>query len=332
MIISKTPFRISFFGGGTDYPKWYQNNGGQVISATINKYCFITARYLPPFFSYKHRIRYYINEETQTINDIKHPSVKEVMKFLGINNGIEIVHNADLPARSGLGSSSSFTVGLLNALNALDNKSVSKKELALNAIHIEQNLIKEFVGSQDQTAAAYGGINKISFTKNRIDVDPVIIPKERINLLEQNLFLVFTGFSRTASEIAKKQIKITNKKTKELNLMKDICDQGYKYLVDPKESLDAFGKLLHEQWEIKRSITNIISTTDIDSIYLSGMDSGAIGGKLLGAGGGGFMLFYVPEERQNKFKENMKNKLIVPFIFDYKGSEIIYNDKELINK
>jgi len=325
MIISRTPFRISFFGGGTDYPVWYNENDGAVINATINKYCFITARYLPPFFKYKHRIRYYLSEETSTLDEIKHPSVRECAKYLKIDKGIEIVHNADLPAQSGLGSSSTFTVGLLNALHTMQNYMPTKRELALEAIHVEQDLIGESVGSQDQTAAAFGGLNKISFngTKN-IDVEPIIISNERLTELQDNLMLFFTGFARTASEVAKKQIEVIPQKEKELNTMMELCDEGLKRLTDPKQSLDEFGKLLNDQWKTKRSLTNKISNKDIDSIYAAGMEAGALGGKLLGAGGGGFMLFYVPKEKQKDVKDALKSKLHVPFRFEFTGSKIIY--------
>jgi len=325
MLISRTPFRISFFGGGTDYPIWYEEHGGCVINATINKYCFITARYLPPFFKYKHRIRYYEHEETQTLDEIKHPSVRECAKYLKINKGIEIVHNADLPAQSGLGSSSTFTVGMLNALHTLQNYMPTKRELALDAIHIEQNIIGESVGSQDQTAAAFGGINKITFngTKN-IDVESIIISNERRMELQDNLMLIFTGFARSASKIAKIQIEVTHQKGKELTMMKEICDEGLKRLTDSKQSLDKFGELLNDQWEIKRNLTDKITNKEIDSIYKAGMDAGALGGKLLGAGGGGFMLFYVPKYKQENVKLVLKKKLVVPIRFEYTGSKIIY--------
>ena len=325
MIISRTPFRISFFGGGTDYPVWYKKHGGRVISATINKYCFITTRYLPPFFNYNHRIRYYNHEETKTLNEIKHPSVRECAKYLKVDKGIEIVHNADLPAQSGLGSSSTFTVGLLNALHALQNYMPTKRELALEAIHVEQNLIRESVGSQDQTAAAFGGLNKISFngTKN-IDVEPIIISNGRLKNLQENLMLFFTGFSRNASEIAKKQIEITPKKEMELNQMGDISKEGLSLLIDKNKSLDEFGALLNEQWQIKRGLTSEISNDEIDEIYLKGINSGALGGKLLGAGGGGFILFYVPQKHQQAVKEALESKLFVPFRFESTGSKIIY--------
>ena len=252
MIISRTPFRISFFGGGTDYPVWFEKYGGRVINATINKYCFVTARYLPPFFNYKNRIRYYQNEETQNIDEIRHPSVRECAKYLKIKKGLEIIHNADLPAQSGLGSSSTFTVGLLNALYALKNYMPTKRELALEAIHVEQNIIGENVGSQDQTAAAFGGLNKISFNASKdIDVEPIIISNERVSELQNNLMLFFTGFARSASKIAKKQIEVTPFKESELNAMLDICDEGLSRLTDSKQSLDKFGELLNDQWEIK---------------------------------------------------------------------------------
>jgi len=325
VIISRTPFRISFFGGGTDYPVWYEKHGGRVISATINKYCFITVRYLPPFFKYNHRIRYYKHEETMTIDEIKHPSVRECAKFLKIDKGIEIVHNADLPAQSGLGSSSTFTVGLLNALHALQNYMPTKRELALDAIHIEQELIGESVGSQDQTAAAFGGLNKISFNqKDIIDVDSIIMSQERRDELQNNLMLFFTGFARTACEVAEAQIEITPKKEQELNEMMEICREGLKRLTDPKQTLDKFGKLLNDQWKLKRSITDKISNKDIDEIYEAGIEAGALGGKLLGAGGGGFMLFYVPTQYQQKVKTALKEKLFVPFRFENTGSKIIY--------
>ena len=325
MIISRTPFRISFFGGGTDYPIWYEKHGGIVINATINKYCFITARYLPPFFKYKHKIRYYQHEETNNLNEIKHPSVRECAKYLKIDRGIEIVHSADLPAQSGLGSSSTFTVGILNTLHALQNYMPTKRELALEAIHIEQNLIGENVGSQDQTAAAFGGLNKISFNdSSNIDVEPIIISNERIFELQKNLMLFFTGFARTASEIAKKQIEITPSKKYELNTMKQICNESLRILTNNKKSLTQFGELLNEQWKIKRSLTSKISNKDIDLIYSAGIKAGALGGKLLGAGGCGFMLFYVPLEKQKAVKEALKSKLFVPFRFEYTGSKIIY--------
>lgn len=329
MIICRTPFRISFFGGGTDYPLWYREHGGAVISATINKYSYITARWLPPFFDYKHRIRYFLKEETQTIEEIQHPSVRECARYLKVEDGLEIVHNADLPARSGLGSSSTFTVGMLHTLHTLQNYMPTKRELALQAIHVEQELIGEAVGSQDQTAAAFGGLNQIRFNGVReIDVDPIIISQERLHQLQENLLLVFTGFARTAAEVAKTQIAVTPQKAKELLTMKGLCDQALGYLTNHKTSLDNFGKLLNEQWQIKRSLTDHISNPKIDEIYQVGIKNGALGGKLLGAGGGGFMLFYAPKENQAAIQAALDKKMFVPFRFEFTGSKIIYFSHE----
>ena len=325
MIISRTPFRISFLGGGTDYPNWYKEHGGCVISTTINKYSFVTVRYLPPFFDYKYRIRYFAHEETQTLNEIKHPSVRECAKYLQIKKGFEIVHNADLPAQSGLGSSSTFTVGLLNALYSLKNCMPTKKELALDAIHVEQNLIGEYVGSQDQTAAAFGGLNKISFNSmNDIEVDPIILPSERRYALQENLMLFFTGFSRNASDLAKVQIEATCNNENKLNTIVEICNEGLSVLIDTKQPIDNFGKLLGEQWKVKRELTDKISNNEIDSIYEAGLSAGALGGKLLGAGGGGFILFYVKKNKQNKVRSALKRLLYIPFSFEFTGSKIIY--------
>jgi len=329
MIISRTPFRISFFGGGTDYPVWYKKNGGSVLSTTINKYCYITARRLPPFFKYKYRIRYYEREEVNSIEEIKHSSVRESMKFLKIKDGVEIVHHADLPAQSGLGSSSTFTVGFLNALYALKGYMPTKKELANNAIHIEQDLIRESVGSQDQTAAAFGGINRIDFgSRENVIVQPLVLKSDRLEILQSHLMLFFTGFTRNASSIASSQIKITPKKSKELNTMLEILEEAYTILRSDSVSMDDFGNLLNEQWKIKRAITKKITNHKIDEIYNAGINAGALGGKLLGAGSGGFMLFYVKPEKQNSVKEKLKHLLMVPFRFDYTGSQIIYYSHE----
>lgn len=325
MIISRTPFRISFFGGGTDYTEWYKNNGGSVLSTTINKYCYITARKLPPFFKYKHRIRYYEREEVNTVEEIKHSSVRECMKYLKIKDGLEIVHHADLPAQSGLGSSSTFTVGLLHALYALKGYMPTTKELAKIAIHIEQNLIKESVGSQDQTAAAFGGFNRIDFGGHEnIIVKPLVLKNDRLEMLQDHLMLFFTGFTRNASSVASYQIKATPKKSKELNTMIEILEEAFTILRSDSISLDDFGILLNEQWKIKRTITKNITNNKIDEIYNAGIKAGALGGKLLGAGSGGFILFYVKPEKQNFVKEKLKHLLNVPFRFDYTGSQIIY--------
>jgi len=330
MIISKTPFRISFFGGGTDYPVWYRENQGAVLSTTIDKYCYITIRYLPPFFPYKHRIVYSKIEMVNDINEILHPAVRATLQFLNIDKGIEIHHDGDLPAKTGLGSSSSFTVGLLNSLYALKGVIPSKLQLAKEAIHIERDILKESVGAQDQVAAAFGGFNKINFNgKDEIKVEPITIGKERIKQLENHLMLFFTGFSRTASDIAKSQIENTPNKKRELSLMYQMVDEAIKIL-NEKGDIKDFGKLLHEAWLLKKSLTDKISTPEIDNIYEKALQAGALGGKLLGAGGGGFMVLFVPPENQPGVREKLKNLLEVKFHFENEGSKIIYYNPDNI--
>jgi D-glycero-alpha-D-manno-heptose-7-phosphate kinase len=330
MIITRTPFRISFFGGGSDYPVWYKEHGGAVISTTINKYCYLNVRRLPPFFPFKHRFRYYKTEEVNKVDEIQHSSIRECLKFVGFNDGTEIVHNADLPAQSGLGSSSTFTVGLLNALYGLKSYMPTKKELALNAIHVEQNLIQEAVGSQDQTAASFGGLNKITFSggKNEIEVQPIILSQERYSLLENNLMLFFTGYARNAFEIAVAQIKASPKNANKLNAMMGLVDEAFSILLDGNRHLNDFGQLLGKQWGIKRTITNKITTNEINDIYKTGIKAGALGGKLLGAGGGGFILFYAEPHVQPKIREKLSYLTYVPFKFDNTGSQVIYHTHE----
>ena len=329
MIICRTPTRISFFGGGTDYPAWYQDHGGMVLSTSINKYSYITVRYLPKFFDYKYRIRYYRTEETQTLEEVQHPSVRECTRHLGITEGIEVVHNADLPAGTGLGSSSTFTVGMLHALYALKNYMPTKRELAIEALHVEQQLIGEAVGSQDQVAAAWGGFNRIKFGGDHIfDVDPIIIPRDREIGLQDNLLLCFTGFARSAPSIARHQIKETAQRVRELEEMQSLTDEALRVLTDGNSSLDIFGELLGHQWNIKRSLTEHISNPDIDGLYKLGIQNGALGGKLLGAAGGGFMLFYAPKERHKAIVNALGTKLFVPFRFEDTGSKIVYYSHE----
>ena len=330
MIISKTPFRISFFGGGTDYPVWYRENQGAVLSTTIDKYCYITIRYLPPFFSYKHRIVYSKIEMVNDINEILHPAVRATLKFVNIDKGVEVHHDGDLPAKTGLGSSSSFTVGLLNSLYALKGVIPSKLQLAKEAIYIERDILKENVGAQDQVAAAFGGFNKINFNgKDEIKVEPITLNKERIKELDNHLLLYFTGFSRTASEIAKSQIENTPNKKRELSLMYQMVDEAIKILNENRDIKD-FGKLLHEAWSLKKSLTDKISTPEIDNIYEKALQAGALGGKLLGAGGGGFMVLFVPPENQPGVREKLKNLLEVKFHFENEGSKIIYYNPDNI--
>lgn len=324
MIISRTPFRISFFGGGTDYPVWYRENGGTVLSTTIDKYCYISCRYLPPFFEHKFRIVYSKNELVDEIDEIIHPAARETFRFMKVREGVEIHHDGDLPARAGIGSSSSFTVGLLHALYALKGKMVTKEQLAYEAIYIEQELIKENVGSQDQVAVAVGGFNKISFNKDgSVNINAIFLPKDKSQLLQNHLMLFFTGFSRTASEIANEQIKKTPDKKQELSVMHQMVNEAISILNSNNTNLDDFGKLLHESWKLKRGLTNKITTSQIDEIYDIALQAGALGGKLLGAGGGGFMIIFARPEAQPRIKEKLKNLLLVPFQFETTGSQII---------
>ena len=329
MLICRTPFRISLFGGGTDYPIWYKEHNGAVISTTINKYSYITLRKLPPFFDYKYRIRYYLKEEVANVDDIKHPSVRECLKYVGNTEGIEMVHNADLPARSGLGSSSTFTVGMIHSLNALNGKLISKEQLAKDAIYIEQEMIKEAVGSQDQTAAAFGGLNYIKFSKDMdISVEPILLSKTKYRSLEDNLLLCFTGFARTAADVAKVQIEETRNRKTELHAINEICEEGLKILSSSSNDEKAIGELLNEQWHIKKKMTNKISNPMIDDIYDTALRNGAIGGKLLGAGGGGFMVFFAQKEQHKQIVDSLNSKMFVPFSFESTGSSIIHYTQE----
>lgn len=324
MIITRTPFRISFFGGGTDYPEWYRENGGAVLSTTINKYCYINCRYLPPFFDMKYLIRYSAREETKTIDEIKHPSVKACLNYLNLEKGIELVHTSDIPARSGIGSSSSFTVGLLSSLYALKGQMKTKRQLARDAIHVEQNLIKENVGSQDQVAVSFGGLNKIEFGgETDFYVSPVTIDNGKIDTFQNHLMLFFTGFSRNASEIALEQLKKLPDKKYELTTMRQMVDQAITILNGNSNYINDFGKLLHEAWLLKRSLTHLITTETIDDIYEAARRSGALGGKLLGAGGGGFMLLFVPPANQQQVRDVLKKILYVPFRFENLGSQVV---------
>jgi D-glycero-alpha-D-manno-heptose-7-phosphate kinase len=324
MIISRTPHRISFFGGGTDYPSWYLENGGKVLGATIDKYSYITCRELPPFFKHKHKIAYSKVEMVTDIAEIQHPSIRETLKYLNIDQGLEIHHDGDIPARSGMGSSSAFTVGLLKILYAFEGKIISKDDLYKEAIHIEQNLIKENVGSQDQVWAACGGLNTIEFLQNgEIVVEPIIMKEDSLRNFEGKFMLFFTGIARFASEIAEEQIKNTSKNKSELTQMKDLVDEAYKIITSGNNELKDFGKLLNETWQLKRKLSSSISNSEIDDMYETAIKNGALGGKLLGAGGGGFILFYVEPENQRAVKNALKGYLHIPFRFDFNGSEII---------
>lgn len=323
MIISRTPYRISFFGGGTDYPGWYRENGGAVLATTIDKYCYISCRYLPPFFEHKSRIAYSQIETVNSTEEICHPSVREVIKYLDIQQGLEIHHDGDLPSRSGLGSSSSFTVGLLNALYALKGIMVGKAQLAQDAIYVEQERIKENVGSQDQVMAAMGGFKKVYFSEDGFQVEPITVDKKRLAALQEHLMLFFTGISRTASQIAAEQIRQIPNKKSELSKMLHMVDEGIKIL-NSNNDLNDFGKLLNESWMLKRSLSPKVSTLYVDYIYERALQAGATGGKILGAGGGGFILFFVKPEFQPELREALAGLLHVPFRFENSGSQIIY--------
>ena len=327
MIISRTPYRISFFGGGTDYPAWYLKHGGQVLSTTIDKYLYISCRYLPPFFEHRLRLVYSQIEMCQHSSELDHPSAREVMKFLGIDNGLELHYDGDLPGRSGLGSSSAFTVGLLNALYAYQGQMISPHRLAMESIHIEQDIIKETVGSQDQANAAYGGLNKIQFKQDgAINVDPITISCERLKSLDENLMLYYTGVIRTAEKVAKSYVENIQTKQKQLVRMHAMVDEAIDILIN--SDLDDFGFLLNEAWQEKRSLSKLVSNSHVDEIYTAALSAGALGGKLSGAGGGGFLLLYVPFEKQPDIKQKLSCLLHIPFSFESKGSQIIFYDRQ----
>ena len=315
---------MSFFGGGTDYPGWYKENGGIVLATTIDKYCYVSVRELPPFFDHKTRIVYSVIESVNKVEDIVHPAVKATLKYHDCSKGLEIHHDGDLPARSGLGSSSSFTVGLVNALRALEGKNSSKEQLATDAIHIEQNLIGENVGSQDQISAAYGGFNKIEFHKNdTFDVQPVILPVNRREELNNHLMMFFTGFTRFSSEIAGSQIQNMHNKSKELRKMGEMVDKAIDILQDEQSPIEGFGELLDESWSYKRSLSDLVTTPEIDLIYANAKKAGAIGGKILGAGGGGFIIFFVPPDKHESVRKTLNELVHVPFEFNDSGSRIV---------
>lgn len=324
MIITRTPFRISFFGGGTDYPTWYREHGGSVLATTIDKYCYISCRYLPPFFEHKHRIVYSFIENVRSIEEIQHPAVRATLAWAQVEAGLEIHHDGDLPARSGLGSSSSFTVGLVHALRGLRGQLISREDLARDAIHIEQDLIGENVGSQDQVSAAYGGLNRIDFKPSgAINVSPIILPAQRKEALRSHLMLCFTGVSRIASEVAKSKIENLEKRRTELKRMQAHVDDAIAILQTPSVSIEEFGRLLDESWQLKRSLSDRVSTPHIDELYAEARKAGALGGKILGAGGGGFLLLFARPEDQPAIRARLDRLVHVPFNFDDSGSRIV---------
>ena len=325
MIITATPFRISFLGGGSDYPDWFKTNGGAVLSVTINKYCYLQCRVLPPFFEYKNRVVWSRIETTKDAESIEHPAVREALRYLGIADGLEVHHFGDLPARTGLGSSSSFAVGLLHALYSLRGEIVSKRRLADEAIHLEQTLLKENVGIQDQIAAAFGGLNRVEIGQNgSYEVQPVLMSEARKRAFEEHLILLFTGIARHASAVARSQIEVlaNRKKDDVVRRMQALVGEGLEVLANGRD-LRGFGELLDESWQLKRSLSDAISTATVDAIYARARAAGAIGGKLLGAGGGGFMLLFVAPEQRAQVSAALGEYLQIPFRFERSGSRIV---------
>lgn len=327
MIVTKTPFRMSFFGGGTDIPEFFNKEEGAVISTTFDKYVYVTVRHLPRFFNYTSEITYSKLERVTRIEDIEHPMVRNAMKFLDMHE-LHIAYDADLPARSGLGTSSTFAVGLLNSFYALKGKFASKKILADNAIYIERELCKEDGGWQDQIAASFGGLNRIDFSNNNYTVTPILISEDRKKELNSNLLLFFTGFTRYSSEIQKSTKSSFSKKEEFLKNMLVLVDEAQDILENNERDLDDFGKLLDKTWKLKKELSDKVSNRTIDDIYEKGIKAGAIGGKLLGAGGGGFILFYVPKEKQESVRKAI-SLLEIPFNFENEGTKVIYYSPEV---
>ena len=326
MVITQTPFRISFFGGGTDFPGFYEKYGGQVLSTSIDKYCYVTVRHLPPFFDYTNCVSYSKIEKVMSIDEIEHPAVREAVKMLDMHE-MMILYDADLPARTGLGTSSSFAVGLLSAFYSLKGKFVDKRRLADEAIYLERILCKESGGVQDQIAASFGGFNKITFSSDGYEVQPLIIGDETKEVLNDNLMLFFTGISRFSSDIQVEQEKNIEKNNQQLLKMKDLVIEAEKALIEKR--IDNFGMLLNKEWNLKREINGKVSNSVIDGYYNKAIKAGALGGKLLGAGGGGFMLFYVPIERKERVRAALGGLMEIPFRFETGGTRVLYYASEI---
>lgn len=330
MIITKTPFRMSFFGGGTDIEEHFNFNKGAVLSTTFDKYCYVNVRHLPSFFDYSTELSYSKIERVSKIEDIEHPAIREAMKYLKMQD-IRLTYEADLPARSGLGTSSSFAVGMLSAFYALKGEYASKKQLADDAIFLERVLCNESGGWQDQIATAYGGLNRIDFYNGEYRVNPIIISKDRKRKLNDNLMLFFTGFSRYSSTIQKSTKKLIDDKKEILNEMYQMVDEAERILTQDK-SLDEFGELLNYSWKLKKALNKEISTNPIDELYETAIKAGALGGKLLGAGGGGFLLFYVKPEKQELVRKSLEKLLYIPFEFENEGTKVLYYSPESIGR
>lgn len=329
MIITKTPFRMSFFGGGTDMESYFKENGGAVLSTTFDKYCYVNVRHLPRFFDYTTELSYSKTERVTTINDISHPAIREAMRMLDMHE-IRLTYEADLPARSGLGTSSSFAVGMLNAFYALKGKYADKKKLADEAIYLERILCNEIGGWQDQIAASYGGFNRINFDSNGYEVLPVIISPERKRQLNNNLMMFFTGFTRFSFDVQKANTSssIIDKK-KMLRKIYELVDDAEQVLTNAEKNLDDFGRMLDVTWKLKRQTGGSVSTDNIDNLYAGGIEAGALGGKLLGAGGGGFLIFYVQPEKQEAVKKAMSDLMYIPFKFEDGGTRVIHYTPEM---
>jgi len=327
MIIAKTPFRMSFFGGGTDVEEYFKENGGAVLSTTFDKYCYANVRHLPRFFDYRTELSYSNIERVETLEEIQHPAIRNAMEMLDMHE-IRLTYEGDLPARSGLGTSSSFAVGMLNAFYVLKGKYADKKKLADDAIYLERILCKEAGGWQDQIAASYGGLNRIDFHEHGYEVTPIIIDQERKNQLNKNLMMFFTGFTRFSSEVHKSAALDKVEKKAQLKEMHALVDEAEKVLQNKETKLEEFGRLLDYTWQLKRQTGKAISSSSIDEFYEKGIAAGAIGGKLLGAGGGGFLVFYVEPEHRQAVKTAMSDLLYVPFEFENTGTKIIHYTPE----
>lgn len=330
MIITQTPFRMSFFGGGTDMEDYFKEYGGAVISTTFDKYCYVNVRHLPRFFDWTSELSYSKTEKVSDVNNIQHPAIRNAMQMLDMKE-IRLTYEADLPARSGLGTSSSFAVGMLNAFYALKGKYADKKKLADEAIYLERVLCNEAGGWQDQIAASFGGLNRINFNADGYEVLPVIINPERKHQLNDNLLMFFTGFTRFSSDVQKANasgVKDEAAKIKQLQEMYSLVDEAEKILTDKASDLDEFGRLLDHTWKLKRKTGAAVSTDSIDGLYQKGVEAGALGGKLLGAGGGGFLVFYVQPEYRESVMRAMSNLLYIPFEFEDGGTRVIHYTPE----